>query len=178
MRCMQWVCSCFAHDCLCVWEQLLTFMDMCSFSFVPLMLNVSFGALFLKQVYFHLLILFNWRLGVGMHEINVLISCWWVRSFNFPAIKCIRCSLNWENCLSAISLTLDCQVLYFFALISLGCYLLYSALMFNIVFFNSRTAIAGAIIGLLLVFFTIQRIWIVLGRCLFFLRLEEEYWFS
>ena len=36
-------------------------------------------------------------------------------------------------------------------------------------FINSRTAIAGAIIGLLLVFFiTIQRIWIVLGRCLFF----------
>ena len=33
---------------------------------------------------------------------------------------------------------------------------------------NSRTAIAGAIIGLLLVFFTIQRIWIVLGLCLFF----------
>ena len=35
------------------------------------------------------------------------------------------------------------------------------------VMFNSRTAIAGAIISLLLVFFTIQRIWIVLGRCLF-----------
>ena len=51
--------------------------------------------------------------------------------------------------------------------------------------FNSRTAIAGAIIGLLLVFFTIQRIWIVLGRCLFYdskrsigevLFLNQFYW--
>ena len=35
-----------------------------------------------------------------------------------------------------------------------------------IIFFSRRTVIAGAIIGFLLVF-AIQRIWIVLGRCLF-----------
>ena len=44
--------------------------------------------------------------------------------------------------------------------------------------FNSLTAIAGAIIGLLFVF-TIQRIWIVLGRCLFFknlLKYFHDFW--
>ena len=46
---------------------------------------------------------------------------------------------------------------------------------------NSRTVIAGAIIGLLLVFFTFQRIWIVLGRCLFTTRrgvLEKSFFKS
>ena len=48
---------------------------------------------------------------------------------------------------------------------------------------NSRTAIAGAIIGLLLVFYnsknliTIQRIWIVLGRCLFLRLVHKFSWF-
>ena len=44
-----------------------------------------------------------------------------------------------------------------------------------VIIINSRTATAGAIIGLLLVFFTTRRGVLVFSR---FLRLEEEYWFS
>ena len=42
--------------------------------------------------------------------------------------------------------------------------------------FNSRTAIAGAIIGLLLVFYNSKNLNCI--GALFFLRLEEEYWRS
>ena len=45
-----------------------------------------------------------------------------------------------------------------------------------IVLFNSRTAIAGAIIGLLLVFYNSKNFNCI--GALSFLRLEEEYWRS
>ena len=105
------------------------------------------------------IVVYSTTLRMENFRITLQYNCWAVvfkKCKNHKLQKSWKCHVSFE--VRKVPISLSFWIFVFF------CF-----------WINSRTAIAGAIIGLSW-FFTIQRIWIVLGRC--FLRLEEEYWWS